>query len=67
MQLQVQEFIRSLEQPILSKYFTKIRSYSYLSNRNRKTNIDAILLSMQLPLHPEKVKTTWHLRLLERY
>ncbi len=37
MQLHAAEFIRRFEQHILPKYFTKIRSYGYLSNRNRKT------------------------------
>jgi hypothetical protein len=67
MQLQVHEFIRRFEQHILPKYFTKIRSYGYLSNRNRKTNIGAILESMQLPLHPDTLKIPWQVRLLERY
>ncbi|MBK6481145.1 MAG: transposase [Saprospiraceae bacterium] len=36
MELGANEFIRRFEQHILPKYFTKIRSYGYLSNRNRK-------------------------------
>lgn len=67
MQLPAGEFIRRFEQHILPKYFTKIRSYGYLSNRNRKANIKAITEHMAIPPHPPAVKTPWQLRLLERY
>ena len=36
MELDTDEFIRRFEQHILPKHFNKIRSYGYLSNRNRK-------------------------------
>ena len=52
---------------ILPKHFTKIRSYGYLSNRNRKSNIALILISLKLPIHTEKVKTPWIVRLLEKH
>lgn len=67
MQLTAQEFIRRFEQHILPKYFTKIRSYGYLSNRNRKTNISAILKQLKLPPHPEKIKIPWQARLIEQF
>ena len=67
MTLHADEFIRRFEQHILPKHFTKIRSYGYLSNRNRKSNIALILISLQLPLHPDKVKTPWNVRLAEKH
>jgi hypothetical protein len=67
MQLPAAEFIRRFEQHILPKYFTKIRSYGYLGNRNRKTNIAAITAHMAIPAHRPAVKVPWQLRLLERY
>jgi len=67
MQLTAQEFIRRFEQHILPKHFTKIRSYGYLSNRNRKINISTILKHLKLPPHPEKIKIPWQLSLMERY
>lgn len=67
MQLTAPEFIRRYEQHILPKYFTKIRSYGYLSNRNRKANIKAITVLLKLPPHADNVKIPWHVRLLEKY
>jgi hypothetical protein len=67
MQLNATEFIRRFEQHILPKYFTKIRSYGYLSNRNRKTNIAAIVQCLKIPAHPQKVTIPWQVRLLERF
>ena len=67
MQLGAKEFIRRFEQHILPKYFTKIRSYGYLSNRNRQTNITAIVQFMQLPAHPIKIIIPWQVRLQERF
>lgn len=67
MQLTAQEFIRRFEQHILPKYFTKIRSYGYLSNRNRKATIIAICKQLKLPPHPEKIKIPWQVYLMERY
>ena len=66
MELGANEFIRRFEQHILPKYFTKIRSYGYLSNRNRKANIEEISYYLNLPYHPAKVKVPWHVRLLEK-
>lgn len=67
MQLNTTEFIRRFEQHILPKYFTKIRSYGYLSNRNRKTNIATIVQCLKIPPHPPKVSIPWQVRLLERF
>lgn len=67
MQLTAKEFIRRFEQHILPKHFTKIRSYGYLSNRNRKVHISAIVKKLKLPPHPEKIKIPWQLSLIERY
>ena len=66
MELGANEFIRRFEQHILPKYFTKIRSYGYLSNRNRKANIEEISYYLNLPYHPAKVKVPWHVRLSEK-
>ncbi|MDQ3843321.1 MAG: IS91 family transposase [Bacteroidota bacterium] len=51
MTLQAQEFIRRFSQHILPKGFTKIRTYGYLANRGRQGRINAVLKTMQLPLH----------------
>ena len=67
MQLPAAEFIRRFEMHILPRYFTKIRSYGYISNRNRKANITAITVCMKIPPHPPAVKIPWQVRLLERY
>jgi len=67
LQLSAAEFIRRFEMHILPRYFTKIRSYGYLSNRNRKANISAITVCMEIPPHPAAVKIPWQVRLLERY
>jgi hypothetical protein len=67
MQLPAVEFIRRFEMHILPRYFTKIRSYGYISNRNRKANISAITVCMEIPPHPPAVKIPWQVRLLERY
>jgi predicted nucleic acid-binding Zn ribbon protein len=67
MPLNAAEFIRRFEQHILPKYFTKIRSYGYLGNRNRKTNIAAIVQYLKIPAHPNKVNVPWQVGLLERF
>jgi Putative transposase len=67
MQLNAAEFIRRFEQHILPKYFTKIRSYGYLCNRNRKTNITTIVQYLKIPVHPQKVTIPWQVRLLEQF
>lgn len=67
MVLDSKEFIRRFTQHILPKGFTKIRTYGYLSNRNRRQRINAVLVKMKLPLHKGLVKTPIQLRLLEQY
>lgn len=67
MVLDSKEFIRRFTQHILPKGFTKIRTYGYLSNRNRHQRINAVLIKMKLPLHKGLVKTPIQLRLLEQY
>lgn len=67
MQLPAAEFIRRFETHILPRYFTKIRSYGYIGNRNRKANITAIIVCMNIPPHPAAVKVPWQLRLPEHY
>ena len=67
MTLPAQEFIRRFEQHILPKGFTKIRTYGYLANRNRQTNVKTITTVLKLPAHPPPVKTPWQLRLYETY
>lgn len=67
MTLTADEFIRRFEQHILPAGFTKIRTYGYLSNRNRHARINAVLKKMKLPLHKGFVKIPLHLKLAERY
>ena len=61
------EFVRRFAQHILPKGFTKIRTYGYLSNRNRHQRINEILKKMKLPLHKGLVKIPLQLRMMERY
>jgi hypothetical protein len=61
------EFIRRFEQHILPERFTKIRTYGYLSNRNRHKRINEVLKKMKLPLHKGLVKIPRHLYMIERY
>lgn len=51
MTLKGEEFIRRFEQHILPKGFTKIRTYGYLSNRNRHWRVKEVLKNMKLPVH----------------
>jgi len=61
------EFIRRFSQHILPQRFTKIRTYGYLSNRNRHRRINEVLTKMKLPLHKGLVKTPVELRMMEQY
>jgi hypothetical protein len=56
MTLATHEFIRRFEQHILPERFTKIRTYGYLANRNRRQRINEVLSKMKLPLHKGLVK-----------
>ena len=67
MSLAASEFLRRFEQHILPKGFTKIRSYGYLANRGRETNLAAITKELKLPAHPPKVKAPWQLLLKETF
>lgn len=67
MTLDSKEFIRRFEQHILPKRFTKIRTYGYLANRNRRNRINAVLTKMKLPLHKGLVKIPIQVRLMEQY
>lgn len=67
MTLSTAEFIRRFKQHILPKRFTKIRTYGYLSNRNRHGRINEVLKKMKLPLHKGLVKVPLELRLKEDY
>lgn len=67
MTLNSDEFIRRFEQHILPKGFTKIRTYGYLSNRNRHQRINEVLKKMKLPLHKGLVKIPLELRMMERF
>lgn len=67
MTLTVHQFIRRFEQHILPAGFTKIRTYGYLSNRNRHKRINEVLKKMKLPLHKGLVKIPLQLRMMERY
>ncbi len=67
MTLSATEFIRRFEQHILPRRFTKIRTYGYLSNRNRHQRINEVIKKMKLPLHKGLVKVPLKLSLMERY
>lgn len=67
MTLSSAEFIRRFQQHILPKRFTKIRTYGYLSNRNRHGRINEVLTKMKLPLHKGLVKVPLELTLIENY
>jgi Putative transposase/Transposase zinc-binding domain len=67
MTLDAKEFIRRFAQHILPKGFTKIRTYGYLANRNRRERINAVLLKMKLPLHKGLIQIPIQLRLKEQY
>jgi hypothetical protein len=67
MTLTAYEFIRRFEQHILPERFTKIRTYGYLSNRNRHQRINDILKKMKLPLHKGLVKIPLQIRMLEQF
>jgi hypothetical protein len=67
MTLSTSEFIRRFKQHILPKRFTKIRTYGYLSNRNRHRRINEVLKKMKMPLHKGLVKVPLEIRLKEDY
>ena len=67
MTVTIAEFIRRFTQHILPERFTKIRTYGYLSNRNRHHRIKEVLQKMKLPLHAGLVKIPIAVRLLEQY
>jgi len=67
MTLSCREFIRRFAQHILPERFTKIRSYGYLANRNRKQRVNKILHSMRLPLHKGLVKVPLQVALLVNF
>ena len=67
MTLSVHEFIRRFEQHILPQRFTKIRTYGYLSNKDRHRRINEVLNKMRLPLHKGLVKIPLQLRMLEQF
>ena len=67
MVLAKQEFIRRFKQHILPKGFTKIRSYGYLSNRNRLQRINQVLSNLKLPLHKGLIKIPLEVYLMEKH
>ena len=67
MTLSSPEFIRRFEQHILPKRFTKIRTYGYLSNRNRHKRISDVLKKMKLPPHKGLVKIPIEVRMKQNY
>jgi hypothetical protein len=67
MTLTAHEFIRRFEQHILPERFTKIRTYGYLSNRNRHQRINEVLKKMKLPVHKGLVKIPIQVRMLEQF
>lgn len=67
MTLSCSEFIRRFEQHILPQRFTKIRTYGYLANRNRKHRINDVLKQMKLPVHKGLVKVPLAITMRERF
>jgi hypothetical protein len=67
MTLSCSEFIRRFEQHILPYRFTKIRTYGYLANRNRKHRINEVLRQMKLPVHKGLVKVPLEIVMVERF
>ena len=67
MTLSCNEFIRRFAQHILPERFTKIRTYGYLSNRNRSQRIQDILKAMRLPVHKGLIKVPLQVALLLNY
>jgi hypothetical protein len=67
MTLSAPEFIRRFEQHILPERFTKIRTYGYLANRNRRQRINEVLAKMKLPLHKGLVQVPLQLLMIEQY
>lgn len=67
MTLSSSEFLRRFEQHILPRRFTKIRTYGYLSNRNRHKRINEVLKKMNLPLHKPLVKIPVQVRMMEQF
>src|SRR5205085_6030441 len=61
------EFIRRFEQHILPPRFTKIRTYGYLANRDRKQRIKEVLKQMEVPEHKGLVEVPLAVTMLERY
>lgn len=67
MSVSAAELIRRFEQHILPRGFTKIRTYGYLANRGRQTNLRAVTTVLKIPAHPPSSKTPWQIRLYEMY
>src|SRR6266705_4395353 len=67
MTLTATEFIRRFEQHILPVRFTKLRTYGYLSNRNRHQRINEVLKKMKRPLHKGLIKISLPLRIMEHF
>jgi len=67
MTLGCSEFIRRFAQHVLPAWFTKIRTYGYLSNRNRHQRINEVLRKMNLPMHKGLVKIPVQLLMMEHY
>jgi hypothetical protein len=67
MTLSAEEFIRRFQQHILPPRFTKIRTYGYLSNRNRHHRIIGILKKLKLPVHKGSLTISLELRLIQQY
>jgi hypothetical protein len=67
MTLSCTEFIRRFAEHILPEGFTKIRSYGYLANRNRRERVNQILKSMQLPVHKGLIKLPLQLAVMLQF
>ena len=67
MTLSTSEFIRRFQQHILPKRFTKIRTYGYLSNRNRHKRINKVLKKMKLPSHKPLLTIPVQVRIMEQF
>ena len=67
MTLSCNEFIRRFAQHILPAWFTKIRTYGYLANRNRHLRINEVLRQMKMPLHKGLVMVPLEISMIVQY
>lgn len=58
MRLSTEEFLNRFSNHILPPYFVRVRHYGLLTNRNRKTRLNAVMENMGLESHPDKLEVS---------